>query len=78
MWICLSWGDVLAISTGALSLLVILLIIGVSIFICKAKSSAKKVIKKDVNPLYGVDYEGDPEDKNPRLSEQNYDYMGGN
>ena len=72
---CSSWGDGLAISTGSLSLLAILLIMGFSIFICKAKSSAKKVIKVDVNPLYGVDYEGDPESKNPRLSEQNYDYM---
>ena len=62
-----------------LSLLLILQTVGVAVFIYKVKSSARKAIKKDVNPLYGVDYEGEEEeDKNPRSSslEQSYDYMG--
>ena len=45
------------------------------------KSPAKKVIKKDVNPLDGVDYEsGEAEDKNSRSDSvehsYDYDYMG--
>ena len=61
-----------------LSLLLILLTVVIAVFICKAKSSAKKAIKKDVNPLYGVDYEGEADDQNPRpmSAEQSYDYMG--
>ena len=42
----------------------------------KAKSSARRAIKRDVNPLYGVDYE-DQDDKNRQSnSVDNYDYMG--
>ena len=35
-------------------------------------------IKKDVNPLYGVDYEEEEDARNPRSSslELSYDYMG--
>ena len=60
---------------GVLSLLLILLIVGVAVFIYKVKSSARKAIKKDVNPLYG---EGEADDQNPRptSAEQSYDYMG--
>ena len=63
---------------GVLSLLLILQTVGVAVFICKVKSSARKAIKKDVNPLYGVDYEGEADDQNPRptSAEQSYDYMG--
>ena len=63
---------------GVLSLLLVLLIVGVAVFIYKVKSSARKAIKKDVNPLYGVDYEGEADDQNPRptSAEQSYDYMG--
>ena len=61
-----------------LSLLLILQTVGVAVFIYKVKSSPRKVIKKDVNPLYGVDYEVEEEEKNPRASssEQSYDSMG--
>ena len=42
----------------------------------KVKSSARRAIKRDVNPLYGVDYE-DQDDKNRQSnSVDNYDYMG--
>ena len=42
----------------------------------KVKSSARRAIKRDVNPLYGVDYE-DQDDKNRQSSSaDNYDYMG--
>ena len=63
---------------GVLSLLLVLLIVGVAVFIYKVKTSARKAIKKDVNPLYGVDYEGEVDDQNPRpmSAEQSYDYMG--
>jgi len=60
---------------GVLFLLLILLTVGFAVFMCKMRSSAKKVIKKDVNPLYGVE---EVENKNPRSDslEQSYDYMG--
>ena len=70
---------VLALSTAVLSVLLILQTIGVFCFIYKVKGSSKKAIKKDINPLYGVDYEGEEEtDKNARSNsvEQSYDYMG--
>ena len=68
----------LALSTALLSVLLALQTIGVFCFIYKVKSSARKAIKKDINPLYGVDYEGESENKNPRSDsvEQSYDYMG--
>ena len=44
--------------------------------VSKVKSSARRAIKRDVNPLYGVDYE-DQDDKNRQSSSaDNYDYMG--
>ena len=63
---------------GVLSLLLVLLIVSVAVFIYKVKSSARKVTKKDVNPLYAVDYKGKADDQNPRpmSEEQSYDYMG--
>ena len=66
----------LATSTGVLLLLLIFVIIGVVVFIYKIKTSAKRAMKTDVNPLYGVDYER--EEQNPRSSvaEESYDYMG--
>ena len=61
-----------------LSLLLIIETVSIAVFIYKVKSSARKAIKKDVNPLYGVDYEGETEEKNPRPDSlgQTYDYMG--
>ena len=63
---------------GVLSLLLVLLIVGVAVFIYKVKTSARNAIKKDINPLYGVDYEGEADDQNPRpmSAEQSYNYMG--
>jgi len=61
---------------GLLLLLLVLETIGITCFICKVKSSARRAIKRDVNPLYGVDYE-DQDDKNRQSnSVDNYDYMG--
>jgi len=60
-------------ATGVLLLLLLLQTIGVVWFIWKAKSSQRKVIKKDINPLYGFDYE--TEDRRTS-ADQNYDYMG--
>ena len=61
-----------------LSLLLIIETVSIAVFIYKVKSSARKAIKKDVNPLYGVDYEGETEEKNTRPDSlgQTYDYMG--
>ena len=61
-----------------LSLLLIIETVSIAVFIYKVKSSARKAIKKDVNPLYGVDYEEETEEKNPRPDSlgQTYDYMG--
>ena len=53
-----------------LSLLLILQTVGIAVFICKVKRSARNAIKKDFNPIYGVDDENEAESKN------NYDYMG--
>ena len=41
-------------------------------------SARRRVPKVDTNPVYGVEDEIDPSDKNHRLSslDQNYDYMG--
>ena len=58
-------------------LLLILQTIGVVWFVCKIKRSQRNAIKKDVNPLYGVDYEMEGGDNNQRASaDNNYDYMG--
>ena len=61
-----------------LLILLLLVIIGAVVFMRKVKQSARKAIKRDVNQLYGIDYEGEAEDKNPRssLAEESYDYMG--
>ena len=50
-----------------------LLLLGLICAIKKAK--AKKRIKKDVNPLYGVDYEDGGEARQDSKRED-YDYMG--
>ena len=51
-----------------LLILLLLVIIGAVVFMCKVKQSARKAIKRDVNQLYGIDYEGEAEDKKPRSS----------
>ena len=63
--------------SAVLFLLLLLLTIGVVWFVCKVKRSQRNAIKKDVNPLYGVDYETEGGDNNQRASaDENYDYMG--
>ena len=64
----------LAASTG----LLFLVLICAFLYICKIRSKkaeAKKRIKKDVNPLYGVDYEDGGEARQDSKRED-YDYMG--
>ena len=72
----------LASSTGVLLLLLIAQTVGVICFIWKAKASARKAIKTDVNPIYGIEDEGDvnpikdKEEMAKRNSDdQQYDYM---
>ena len=45
------------IGLAALSGVLLLLLIGVVYLIYKMWSTARNAIKKDVNPLYGADYE---------------------
>jgi len=76
------------IALAVLSGVLLLLLVGVIFLIYKMWSTARNAIKKDVNPLYGIEYE-DAEDKgkneetkgkndNPRSKsvDQHYDYMG--
>ena len=76
------------IALAVLSGVLLLLLVGVVYLIYKMWSTARNAIKKDVNPLYGIEYE-DVEDKgknaeakgkndNPRSKsvDQHYDYMG--
>ena len=77
----------LASSTGVLLLLLIAQTVGVICFIWKAKASARKAIKTDVNPIYGIEDEGETvnKDVNPikdkeetekrNSDDQQYDYM---
>ena len=63
--------------SAALFLLLLLQTTGVVCFVCKVKRARKNAFKKDVNPLYGVDYEMEDAHKNQSTSsDQNYDYMG--
>ena len=61
--------------SGVLLLLLILLTIGVVCFVCKTRAAA---FKKDINPVYGADYEAEAAGGNDkRVSHaENYDYMG--
>ena len=61
--------------------LLLLILIGVIYLIYKMWSTARNAIKKDVNPLYGIDYEeaeaeGKNGDPRPTSNDQQYDYMG--
>ena len=65
----------LAILSGVL----LLLLIGVVYLIYKMWSTARNAIKRDFNPVYGIDYEGEEaenEDTRPQSVDQQYDYMG--
>ena len=77
----------LACSTGVLLSLLIVQTIGVICFVVRVKTSRRNALKKDVNPIYGIEDEGETvnKDVNPikdkeemakRNSEdQQYDYM---
>ena len=66
----------LATCSGVLLLLLLVVIY----LIYKMWSTARNAIKRDVNPLYGIDYEGEEaeNEENPRTKsiDQPYDYMG--
>ena len=84
LFICLtnSSGEVRTLLIGCLSLagvvllLVALQTIGLFNFMCKkrAKIGKRKIIKTDINPDYGVDYETDDGDIDKTIS-TDYDYM---
>jgi len=65
------------IGLATLSGLLLLLLLLVVYLIYKMWSTARNAIKRDVNPLYGIDYEGEEAKKeDPRPQSQQYDYMG--
>ena len=67
------------IGLAALSGVLLLLLIGVVYLIYKMWSTARNAIKKDFNPVYSIDYEGEEaenEDPRPKSLDQQYDYMG--
>ena len=67
------------IGLATLSGVLLLLLIGVIYLIYKMWSTARNAIKKDFNPLYGIDYEeaeAKNEDPRPSSVDQHYDYMG--
>ena len=71
----------LVIGLATLSGILLLLLLGVIYLIYKMWSTARNAIKRDVNPLYGIDYEGEEaETEDPRPNSVNvdhqYDYMG--
>ena len=69
----------MVIGLATLSGVLLLLLIGVVYLIYKMWSTARNAIKRDFNPLYGIDYEGEEaenEDTRPQSVDQQYDYMG--
>ena len=67
------------IGLSTLSNVLLLLLSMVIYLIYKMWSTARNAIKRDVNPLYGIDYEGEEaetEDPRPHSVDQQYDYMG--
>ena len=67
------------IGLATLSGVLLLLLVGVIYLIYKMWSTARNAIKRDVNPLYGIDYEGEEaetEDPRPHSVDHQYDYMG--
>ena len=64
------------IGLAALSGVLLLLLIGVVYLIYKMWSTARNAIKRDFNPVYGIDYEGEEaenEDPRPNSLDQEYD-----
>ena len=57
----------------------LLLLVGVTYLIYKMWSTARNAIKRDFNPLYGIDYEeeeAETKDPRPNSVDNQYDYMG--
>ena len=69
----------MVIGLAILSSVLLLLLLLVVYLIYKMWSTARNAIKKDFNPVYGIDYEGEDaenEDPRPNSLDQQYDYMG--
>ena len=65
------------IGLATLSGVLLLFLIAVIYLIYKMWSTARNAIKRDVNPLYGIDYEeAETEEPRPASVDQQYDYMG--
>ena len=67
------------IGLATLSGVLLLLLVGVVYLIYKMRSTARNAIKRDVDPLYGIDYEGEEAetgDPRPSSVDNQYDYMG--
>ena len=76
---CKECINTLVIGLATLSGVLLLLLVGVIYLIYKMWSAARKAIKRDVNPIYGIDYEeedAETEDPRPNSVDQQYDYMG--
>ena len=73
--------NTLVIGLATFSGVLLLLLVGVIYLIYKMRSTAgaRNAIKRDVNPLYGIDYEGEEAetaDPRPHSVDHQYDYMG--
>ena len=69
----------MVIGLATLSGVLLLLLIGVVYLIYKMWSTARNAIKRDFNPVYGIDYEGEEaenEEPWPNSLDNQYDYMG--
>ena len=69
----------MVIGLATLSSVLLLLLSVVIYLIYKMWSTARNAIKRDVNPLYGIDYEGEEAetaDPRPHSVDHQYDYMG--
>ena len=67
------------IGLATLSGVLLLLLLGAVYLIYKMWSTARNAIKRDFNPVYGIDYEGEEaenEEPRPQSVDQQYDYMG--
>ena len=69
-------NDTLVIGLANLSGVLLLLLIGVIYQVYKAWNTARNAIKRDVNLLYGIDYEAETEVPWPNSIDHQYDYMG--
>ena len=47
------------IGLAAFSVVLLFIVVALVVLICKMRSTARNVIKKDFNPLYGMDYKAE-------------------